>query len=124
MRYWLFAGTLVAGGLGLVACGGRPSPPGGAMPPSQVIDVVAKEWAFEPATISARAGRVTFRVKNDGVVEHNFVLERRPGAEVSGIRPGEVRALTVTLEPGTYTALCNLPGHQEAGMVASLRVRE
>jgi uncharacterized cupredoxin-like copper-binding protein len=124
MRHWLFAGMLVAAGLGLAACGGRFSPPSGTTPPSQVIEVVAKEWAFEPATIAVRAGRLIFRVKNDGVVEHNFALEQRPGAEVSAIKPGEAKSLAVTLGPGTYTVFCNLPGHREAGMVASVRVRE
>ena len=38
------------------------------------------------------------------------------------IRPGETRRDTVTLEPGNYVLLCNLPGHYEAGQRAALRV--
>jgi uncharacterized cupredoxin-like copper-binding protein len=88
-----------------------------------VVDVVATEWRFEPAPIVARAGRVTFRIRNDGVVDHNFTIEQRAGAEVSVIKPGETTSVSVTLQPGSYTAFCNLPGHREAGMVADVHVR-
>ncbi len=121
MRYSLVAVMLVAAGLGTAACGRRPAPPGGdaSRPP---IDVVATEWALQPSPLTVRAGPVTFRVRNQGVVDHNFGIEGRPGAELGGIKPGESNTLSVRLEPGTYTAYCSLPGHREAGMVAEIRV--
>lgn len=86
--------------------------------------VTAREWAFEPSPLVAKAGKVTFRIKNDGGVEHNFVVENKPGAALEAIRPGESKSLTVELARGEYTILCNLPGHREAGMVAPLKVSQ
>jgi len=121
MRYSLVAVVLVAAGLGMVGCGRRPIPPSGDAPRT-AIDVVATEWSFTPAPLNLRAGPVTFRIRNEGVVDHNFGIERRPGAEVGGIKPGESKTLTVRLDAGTYTAYCSLPGHREAGMAAEIRV--
>ena len=108
--------------IGFVFAGCRPAPPGGQQPPGQTVDVTAREWAFEPSPLVARAGTVTFRVKNDGGVEHTFTIERQPKAELAGITSGETKSLTVTLARGEYTVFCNLPGHREAGMVAPLTI--
>lgn len=35
---------------------------------------------------------------------------------------GQSRRLTLTLKPGRYILLCNLPGHYKAGQFASFRV--
>jgi len=121
MRYSLVAVMLVAAGLGTAACGRRPVPPGGDAP-RPAIDVVAREWTFEPAPLNVRAGPVTFRVRNEGMVDHNFGIAQHPGAEVGGIKPGESKTLSVRLDAGTYTAYCSLPGHREAGMAAEIRV--
>jgi len=120
MRNSLVAVLLVAAALGTAACGRRPAPPGGEAP-RPPIDVVAAEWTFQPSPLTVHAGPVTFRIRNQGVVDHNFGVEGRPGAEVDGIKPGESKTLSVRLDPGTYTAYCSLPGHREAGMVAEVR---
>ena len=39
------------------------------------------------------------------------------GPEIGNINPGQTKTVTVDLPPGTYTAMCNLPGHFAAGMV-------
>ena len=36
--------------------------------------------------------------------------------------PGLSRELTVILEPGDYTYVCKLAGHEEAGMTGTLTV--
>ena len=38
------------------------------------------------------------------------------GPEIADIAPGQTKVLTATLTAGTYTAMCNLPGHYAAGM--------
>ena len=42
--------------------------------------------------------------------------------EVEDIAPSTSTSLTVTLEPGTYAMLCNLPGHYAQGMVTTFEV--
>ena len=39
-----------------------------------------------------------------------------------GILPGAPGWITVTLPPGRYEPVCNLPGHYEAGMYTQLTV--
>ena len=44
-------------------------------------------------------------------------------ANTDNIHPGSIQDLTVDLTPGTYVLLCNLPGHYQQGMYASLTVQ-
>ena len=58
------------------ACGGTPA---SAVDPAQgrVINVTMTEFAFSPATIKLTPGeKVTFKLKNAGVVEHDFMAGR------------------------------------------------
>lgn len=112
----------------LAACGGGTSgggsAKGGAAQPIR-IDVNASEMKFEPKTISARAGEVTFAVKNVGTIEHNFVIEDGAGGSpgrIPNIAVGATEQLAVALKAGTYTFICGLPGHKEAGMTGTLTV--
>jgi len=94
-----------------------------------------------------QAGQVTFHVTNsDSSDTHEFVIfktdlpagqlpldstgnvdEAAPSMthidEIPDIAPGEVKDLTVTLQPGKYAAICNVPGHYQAGMYTSFTVQ-
>ncbi len=120
MRKWE-AAVLLLVALPAAACG-RPAPPDGSTPAGQTVTVTAHEWAFDPATLQAKPGSVTFQVRNNGAVEHNFFIENVPRGAVEAIQPGQTKVLTVTVAAGEYTLICNLPGHREAGMVATLKV--
>ncbi len=85
------------------ACGGTTP---AAVDPAQgrVIDVTMTEFAFSPATITLAPGeKVTFKLKNTGVVEHDFMAGREatPGKgyaldwiakAVDGARPPHTHA--------------------------------
>lgn len=109
------------------ACGGGGGQQGGGPTPTPAaggtsISITETEFKFTPASMTAKAGPVTFELKNVGSVEHNFVIE---GTEVNreAIQAGTSETITVTLQPGEYTILCTVPGHKEAGMVAKIRVQ-
>jgi uncharacterized cupredoxin-like copper-binding protein len=92
---------------------------------------------------SAPHGNVSFDIRNDGRVEHEFVILRSDRAasalprtgdavaedaagsrkdEVEAIAPGRTVTLKAKLEPGRYVLICNLAGHYARGMRAPFRV--
>ncbi len=102
-----------------------PEPGAGDAADVQTIAVVASDFKFEPRAFTASAGPVSFSVRNDGVVEHDFVIldaqrERLAGTET--LSPGRTGGFEVTLGPGAYTVTCTLPGHREVGMTGELTV--
>jgi len=44
--------------------------------------------------------------------------------EVSELDPGQTGALRITLKPGTYILLCNVPGHYAMGMWTTIVVKQ
>ncbi len=101
---------------------------------------------------SVPAGTLSLRVRNTGVMVHEVVVlplsagrvagERTVRADGTvaetgkvaeaanscgegdgdGIAPGAASWVTMTLPPGDYELLCNLPGHYPAGMYVTLHV--
>lgn len=104
------------------------------------IPVTEKEWGVTPRPASAKAGSVTFVVKNIGHLKHEFLVvkTKRPASKLKtrGARavttgqvgkivkfgPGQTRRLTLRLAPGHYVLLCNLPAHYQAGQRADFTV--
>ena len=92
-----------------------------------VVQLTAREWQYDPKEVTSSPGDLVFEVTNRGQIEHNFVIEdqaRQKRAEIPDIEPGQTFRVAVHLRPGTYTIYCSLPGHREAGMIATLRLRE
>lgn len=113
------------------ACGGgqpaaeQPAAPPVAPAPSgdaQAVEVAMSEFKFDLTPAEVRAGRVRFALKNTGAVEHSFVIED-VGKGTEQVRPGQETALEVELAPGTYTVICDVAGHREAGMTLELVVK-
>lgn len=114
----LAAGLAASCGGGGERGGGGGQPGGGA---GEVVTVTELEWAIQlPSEIPS--GAVTFSVKNDGAVEHNLVIQETE-QRLDGIQPGQTRTLQVTLQPGTYNIVCDIPGHSEAGMKTTVTVK-
>lgn len=78
---------------------------------------------FDPDTITVAAGQqVTIDLENAGVIPHTFTVdEANADFELDG---GERETFTFTApsDPGEYEIYCAIPGHREAGMVATLVV--
>jgi high-affinity iron transporter len=111
----------------VAACSGSGASPAGTAASSAAegsIAVVAAEYQFDPATVSVPAGEVTFRVTNGGTEEHEFEVFQGETVvdEIEGLVPGLTRDLTLTLEPGDYTYVCKLAGHDALGMKGTLTV--
>ena len=81
------------------------------------------QLAYEPDQLTAEAGEITIELTAEPGIRHDFVLE--DGDEVvASAAAGESAVGTVTLDPGTYTFYCGVPGHREAGMVGTLEVAD
>ena len=63
-----------------------------------------------------RAGTITFLVKNDGPMPHDFAIQGNGvDQKTAMLKPGHTASLTVDLKPGTYTYKCTMPGHALLG---------
>lgn len=116
----LAAAVLVA----VAACSASPDPGASAAPPATVVDVAARDYAFDPSAISVAPGAVTFRVENTGAEEHEFEIFRGDVVvdEIEGLVPGLTKDLPMTLEAGEYTFVCKLADHEQRGMTGTLTV--
>jgi plastocyanin len=80
--------------------------------------------AFDTTTLSSKPGKVTIDFNNPSALEHDVAIEQSGEviAESELIAEGKT-SVTANLAPGTYTYLCTVPGHAEAGMEGVLTVR-
>lgn len=102
-----------------------------------------REHAIVLTSNEVRAGEVTFVVRNRGGQAHDLIVIRTDAAadalpvdqqsqkateqgRVGGvelINPGRSSNLRLTLEPGRYVLICNVPTHYQLGMRVELTVR-
>lgn len=86
-----------------------------------------REFEFEPRPLKAKAGTVRFFLMNRGAVEHDFAvpsLEEHNVHEQHLVKPGQTTTVELELKPGTYEAICTIPGHKEAGMIVKIEVSQ
>jgi plastocyanin len=80
--------------------------------------------AFDTTELTGKPGKVTIDFDNPSAIPHNVVIEE-DGKELAGFEPiaeGE-ESVSADLKAGTYTFLCTVPGHAEAGMQGTLTVK-
>jgi uncharacterized cupredoxin-like copper-binding protein len=104
------------------------------------VNVTMTDFQFSPRTFTVPAGQtITFHASNNGAVEHTFVVMKLGAAAIdkftdadqanvywqTKLGPGESVTETFTApdEPGEYQIVCDIPGHFQAGMIASLVVK-
>ncbi len=101
--------------LTLAACGGgEADPSAGGEAADDVLRVVGQDdLSWDVEELAAPAGTVEFELTCGDAVNHNLVIEE-VDAEVAACEPGETVTGTVDLEPGTYTYICTVPGHESS----------
>lgn len=87
------------------------------------VAVVAEDIRFPEHTYSATAGEVAISYRNEGAIGHTLVIDGADGFKLDVPAHGDVDKATVELQPGEYTLYCDVPGHRQAGMEATLEVR-
>jgi uncharacterized cupredoxin-like copper-binding protein len=123
----------------LTACGGGATP-------STNLTLEMSDFAYDQTSITIPADQpVQITLVNNGLVEHDFVIEKidadvvlrqNGGTEThqmhgqeqefdihASAQTGETTILEITVhEPGVYEIFCSVEGHKEAGMIAELIV--
>ena len=80
---------------------------------------------FNPTTLTAKAGDVTINYKNSSPVPHNLALlgaDGKPLGTPTQIGANNGGSVSAKLAAGTYKYICQVPGHEQAGMVGQLKV--
>jgi plastocyanin len=143
---WLVLGLLALGLVGAIALQVVPPPPpptaapqAAAPPPaaaspttapaaassggaSTTINATEKDFAIALDNSSVPAGSVMFKIKNDGPSPHNIQIKELKKAS-DNIDAGKTGQFTVDLPAGTYTVICDIPGHEQLGMHTTLTVK-
>lgn len=88
----------------------------------RTVNVSMFEWGISISPAIIRSGVITFNVTNNGNLNHALAIMNNP-AQTAEIAPGESTALTVRLQPGTYTLYGPLNNRRLIGMNAQIAVR-
>lgn len=103
--------------------GGQPGRSGPeASPGARKVQVIAREFYFQPSELRVRVGEtVNLEFKDEGMMFHTFTvrelgidLRANPGQSISGALRAD--------RPGTFTFICAVLGHAQLGMRGSIVV--
>jgi uncharacterized cupredoxin-like copper-binding protein len=110
------------------------------------VTVAERELTLTPDVSTVPAGRVKFVVNNVGAIKHEVVVMKTDNdlnalpidaktskvvengqgdkdiGEVNDVGPQSSGSNVITLTPGKYVLLCNVPGHYSGGMRAPFTV--
>jgi plastocyanin len=105
---------------------GKAKSQAGAKGPGGTLELAAdpSQIAFDTTTLTSKPGKVTIDFTNPATLEHDVAIEQ-DGNQIAvseTIGKGKT-SVTANLAPGTYTFLCTVPGHAEAGMEGTLTVK-
>ncbi|MFB6075276.1 MAG: hypothetical protein ABEJ89_09705 [Haloarculaceae archaeon] len=137
----------VAGCTGTSTDGGATPTDGGGTPTGAAgVTATLSDYDIALSRTALSAGSVTFDITNEAEQVHEFVVfatdrdaDDLPMAEgeneveedadsitlvdeAEDIEGGASATLTADFDPGSYVAVCNLPGHYELGMRAGFTV--
>jgi plastocyanin len=126
--------ALVAAGCGSSNDNKSSSSSGGSSAPAKkkaapsaagAITESATEFKFSKPAPTAKAGKVTVKLTNDGQTAHAIEIEHTPKGDVKTnvIGPGQSATLTASLKPGKYEFYCPVDSHKQQGMKGELTVK-
>ncbi|MCX6515070.1 MAG: hypothetical protein NTZ62_00345 [Actinobacteria bacterium] len=111
----------------LAACGGGgTSAPTETVPADAFVVTAVSGLRFDAESYGPiTAGPIVFGYKNEDSIRHTLILAKDdikvPNFKLVVGQNGAVDSGTVTLDAGTYTLICDVPGH--SNMKATLTVK-
>ena len=113
--------ALVIFAIGYVTKSDSGSGGGGAAEGAVTAEISLSEFAID-GNLVVPPGAV-LNVTNNGTMVHNLFVDGGPNT--ADLQPGDAEVLDIaSLEVGEYKVYCAIPGHEAAGMVATLKVEE
>lgn len=107
----------------LAACGGGDSNTDGATPGGNADVVVeARNLDFDANSYSAKEGKVAIEYLQKNSSPHTLVIEGKSNFKLS-VNGQKTDMGEILLEAGDYTLFCDIPGHRQAGMEATLTIK-
>lgn len=91
----------------------------GAAEPAATAIALA-EFSIAPGDLVLPAGTTKIEVRNEGAIVHNLSVEGIASPMLNGGEAGELDL--TSLESGTYTMRCDVPGHEAAGMKGTITI--
>jgi plastocyanin len=83
--------------------------------------VSLSEFKLEPSSITVSPGG-SITVTNSGTIPHNLTIEGTDH-KTKDLNPGDSTSLSLKgLKEGSYTMICSLPGHAQAGMKGTVTI--
>ena len=109
----------------LSSCGGGTSTPAETLPAGAMVVKAVSGLRFDAAEYGpVKAGEVLIGYSNEDTIRHTLILAKDdvkvPNFKLVIARKGDVDSGAVTLDAGTYTVICDVPGH--SNMRAKLTV--
>lgn len=131
MRRSLLAVVLLVS-VGLYGCGDSDDEGSGDEPSAdseagggstdEALVVVAEDIGFAEDSLEVAAGDVTIEYQNDGAIPHTLVIDGVDDFKLEVASNGDVDEGQATLDAGSYTIYCDVPGHRDAGMEGTIEV--
>jgi plastocyanin len=102
------------------ACGGGSSTSNSSATGADVTVHAQDSLKFDKSDYSAKTGDVKIAYVGDGSLTHTLLIKDKSGFKLQVSH--NTKTGTVNLTPGSYTLFCDIPGHESAGMKATLTV--
>jgi uncharacterized cupredoxin-like copper-binding protein len=90
-----------------------------ANPVTTNVNVNMFDFGFMITPSPAPCGTLVITERNTGSADHNINIAGKAGPVIGG---GSSATFSVTLTPGTYSYVCDIPGHDVLGMTGRLTV--
>ena len=117
--------TLSATALLLTSCSSGTSAPTETVPAGAFVVTAVSGLRFDAESYGPiTAGPIVFGYKNEDLIRHTLILAKGdtkvPNFKLEVDQKGSVDSGAITLDAGTYTLICDVPGH--SNMKATLTV--
>lgn len=107
----------------LAACGGGDANNDAASPSGNAdIVVEARNLDFDANSYSAKQGKVAIEYLQKNSLPHTLVIEGKSNFKLS-VNGQKTDKGEILLEAGDYKLFCDIPGHRDAGMEATLTIK-